>query len=37
MHEVARSRRLSALHMRQIEGEMTARRDAEEQLKRARG
>ncbi len=33
MHEVARSRRLSAQHMRQIEGEMTARRDAEEQLK----
>ncbi len=33
MHEVARSRRLSARHMRQIEGEMTARRDAEEQLK----
>jgi two-component system, LuxR family, sensor kinase FixL len=33
MHEVARSRGLSARHMRQIEGEMTARRDAEEQLK----
>jgi hypothetical protein len=33
MHEVTRSRRLSARHMRQIEGEMTARRDAEEQLK----
>jgi PAS domain S-box-containing protein len=33
MHEVARSRKLSARHMRQIEGEMTARRDAEEQLK----
>src|ERR1700743_2305757 len=32
MHEVARSRKLSARHMRQIEGEMTARRDAEEQL-----
>jgi two-component system sensor kinase FixL len=33
MHEVTRSRKLSARHMRQIEGEMTARRDAEEQLK----
>ncbi len=33
MHEVTRSRKLSAQHMRQIEGEMTARRDAEEQLK----
>ena len=33
MHEVSRSRRLSAQHMRQIEDEMTARRDAEEQLK----
>jgi two-component system, LuxR family, sensor kinase FixL len=33
MHEVTRSRRLSARHMRLIEGEMTARRDAEEQLK----
>src|ERR1700690_1536440 len=32
MHEVSRSRKLSAWHMRQIEGEMTARRDAEEQL-----
>ena len=32
MHEVTRSRKLSARHMRQIEGEMTARRDAEEQL-----
>ena len=32
MHEVARSRKLSAQHMRQIENEMTARRDAEEQL-----
>jgi two-component system, LuxR family, sensor kinase FixL len=33
MHEIARSRRISARHLRQIEGEMTARRDAEEQLK----
>jgi two-component system, LuxR family, sensor kinase FixL len=33
MHEVTRSRRLSARHMRLIEGEMAARRDAEEQLK----
>jgi two-component system sensor kinase FixL len=33
MHEVTRSRKLSARHMRQIESEMTARRDAEEQLK----
>jgi two-component system, LuxR family, sensor kinase FixL len=33
MHEVTRSRKLSARHMRQLETEMTARRDAEEQLK----
>jgi two-component system, LuxR family, sensor kinase FixL len=33
MHEVTRSRKLSARHMRQIESEMTARKDAEEQLK----
>jgi two-component system sensor kinase FixL len=33
MHEVTRSRRLSILHMRQLESEMTARKDAEEQLK----
>src|ERR1700722_19825339 len=33
MHEVTRSRKLSARHMRQMETEMTARRDAEEQLK----
>ncbi len=33
MHEVTRSRKLSARHLRQIETEMTARRDAEEQLK----
>jgi PAS domain S-box-containing protein len=33
MHEVTRSRKLSSRHMRQIEAEMTARRDAEEQLK----
>jgi two-component system sensor kinase FixL len=33
MHQVTRSRKLSVQHMRQIEGEMTARRDAEEQLK----
>jgi PAS domain S-box-containing protein len=33
MQEVVRSRKLSARHLRQIEGEMTARRDAEEQLK----
>jgi two-component system, LuxR family, sensor kinase FixL len=33
MHEVTRSRKLSARHMRQLEAEMTARRDAEEQLK----
>ena len=32
MHQVASSRRLSSQHMRQIENEMTARRDAEEQL-----
>jgi two-component system sensor kinase FixL len=33
MHEVTRSRKLSVQQMRQIESEMTARRDAEEQLK----
>jgi two-component system sensor kinase FixL len=33
MHQVTRSRKLSARHLRQIEAEMTARRDAEEQLK----
>jgi two-component system, LuxR family, sensor kinase FixL len=33
MHQVTRSRKLSARHMRQLESEMTARRDAEEQLK----
>ena len=33
MREVTRSRKLAARHLRQIEGEMTARRDAEEQLK----
>ena len=33
MHEVARGRRLSARHLRELEGEMNARRDAEEQLK----
>src|ERR1700749_1938805 len=33
MHEVARGRRVSARHLREIESEMTARRDAEEQLK----
>jgi two-component system sensor kinase FixL len=33
MHEVTSSRKLSALHVRQMETEMTARRDAEEQLK----
>jgi signal transduction histidine kinase len=33
MHEVTRSRKLSARHMRELETEMTARRDAEEQLK----
>ena len=33
MREVARSRKLSARHMRELETEMTARRDAEEQLK----
>ena len=33
VYEVTRSRRLSAQHMRQIETEMTARREAEEQLK----
>jgi two-component system, LuxR family, sensor kinase FixL len=33
MHEVARSRRLSVKHLRELECEMTARRDAEEQLK----
>jgi two-component system sensor kinase FixL len=32
MHEIARGRKLSAQHMRQLESEMTARRDAEEQL-----
>src|ERR1700727_518956 len=33
MHQVTRGRKLSAKHLRQIESEMTARRDAEEQLK----
>ncbi len=33
MHEVMRSRKLSVRHMLEIESEMTARRDAEEQLK----
>ena len=33
MHEVARSRKLSFFHMRQLESEMLARKDAEEQLK----
>jgi two-component system sensor kinase FixL len=33
MHEVTRSRKLSHGHMRQMEGEITARKDAEEQLK----
>ena len=33
MHQVTRSRKLSARHLRQIESEMTARQDAEEQLK----
>jgi two-component system, LuxR family, sensor kinase FixL len=33
MHEVTRSRKLAARHLRQMEAEMTARRDAEEQLK----
>jgi two-component system, LuxR family, sensor kinase FixL len=33
MHEVTRSRKLSARHVRELEAEMTARRDAEEQLK----
>ena len=33
MHQTTRSRRLSVQHMRQMETEMTARRDAEEQLK----
>jgi two-component system, LuxR family, sensor kinase FixL len=33
MHEVTNSRKLSVRHMRLIETEMTARRDAEEQLK----
>jgi two-component system, LuxR family, sensor kinase FixL len=33
MHEVARSRKLAHRHMRQMESEMTARKDAEEQLK----
>src|ERR1700722_17733459 len=33
MHEFPRSRKLSLQHMRQPEGEMTARMDAEEQLK----
>jgi two-component system, LuxR family, sensor kinase FixL len=33
MHEVARGRRTSARHLRELEGEMNARRDAEEQLK----
>ena len=33
MHEVTRSRKLSVHHMRELEREMTARRDAEEQLK----
>ena len=33
MHEVTRSRKLSYRHMRQLETEMIARKDAEEQLK----
>jgi two-component system sensor kinase FixL len=33
MHQVTRNRKLSARHLRQLESEMTARRDAEEQLK----
>jgi two-component system, LuxR family, sensor kinase FixL len=33
MHEVTRSRKLSLRHMRELEAEMTARKDAEEQLK----
>jgi two-component system sensor kinase FixL len=33
MHEVVRSRKLTHRHMRQMESEMTARKDAEEQLK----
>ncbi len=33
MHEITRSRRLSLRHMFELESEMTARRDAEEQLK----
>ena len=33
MHEIARSRKLSLRHMRQLESEMVARKDAEEQLK----
>jgi two-component system sensor kinase FixL len=33
MHEITSSRKLSVRHMRLIENEMTARRDAEEQLK----
>jgi len=33
MHEVAGSRKLAHRHMRQMESEMTARKDAEEQLK----
>jgi two-component system, LuxR family, sensor kinase FixL len=33
MHEITRSRRVSAEHMRELESEMTARKAAEEQLK----
>src|ERR1700761_2598166 len=33
MHEVARGRRVSVRHLREMEGQMTARKDAEEQLK----
>jgi len=33
MHEITSTRKLSVRHMRLIESEMTARRDAEEQLK----
>ena len=33
MHEITRSRRLSVRYMHQVEAEVTARRDAEEQLK----
>lgn len=33
MHEITRSRKLAVRHMRELEREMTARRDAEEQLK----